>query len=648
MLLDNDQLIGILNLIKNPVSVHVGDEAVILYANEPMLAVWGKDNSIIGLPLEEGLPEMKGQPFKEMFATSYREGITYAGTETPADLVVDGKLGTYYFDFDYRAVRNANGEIIGVMNSAIDVTERVHHQQTLIKSQRDAAALQKEQEVNEKLAADKVKLESQIVLKAKEALDNAKRFERLVEQAPIAIAVMRSKELYVDIANANILEIWAKDSSIIGLPLSEAMPELIGQPFINILQNVISSAQPYYGQESKAFVMRNGVLTEGYFTFICQPLQDADGKVNSVLQVVTEVTAQVMSRLESLRTKEMMDMAIDAANLGSWQIDPTTKALKYNAALARIYGYQDEQPMTFDQAIAQVSDEHRTLLIEAIDKAIGSASAYDVTFTQRRFDDDQLIWLRSFGKINQDDSGRPVFTGFVMDVTEAKKDEQRKHDFIGIVSHELKTPLTSLNGYLQLLQRIAKREENNNAFDITSSAVRQLKRMNEMVNGFLDLSRLESGKVILDQSNFRLDELINEMAIESRIVDSSHQVEVLQCDEVEIFADRLKIASVLSNLLSNAAKYSPSSQLITVDCKLIDGQVKVCVHDKGIGISPEHIKHLFDRFYRVETGAQISGFGIGLYLSSEIISRHKGQIWAESELGNGSSFCFTLPLAKEI
>ena len=119
-----------------------------------------------------------------------------------------------------------------------------------------------------------------------------------------------------------------------------------------------------------------------------------------------------------------------------------------------------------------------------------------------------------------------------MDVTEAKKDEQRKHDFIGIVSHELKTPLTSLNGYLQLLQRIAKREENNNAFDITSSAVRQLKRMNEMVNGFLDLSRLESGKVILDQSNFRLDELINEMAIESRIVDSSHQVEVLQCDEV--------------------------------------------------------------------------------------------------------------------
>ena len=645
LLLDNDQLIGILNLIKNPVSVHFGDEAVILYANEPMLAVWGKDTSIIGLPLEEGLPEMKGQPFRQMFATCYREGITYAGTDTPADLVVDGKLGTYYFDFEYKAVRNANNEIICVMNSAVDVTERKLHQETLLKSQRNAEALQKEQEVNEKLAADNELLGSQILIKTKEALENAQQFKRLVEQAPVAIAVMRSKELIVDIANERILEVWAKDSSILGLPLAKAMPELVGQPFIEILQNVLSSGKPYYGKESKAFVMRNGVLTEGYYTFICQPLKDADGEVNSVLQVVTEVTDQVVLRLESLRTKEMMDLAIDAANLGSWQINPTTKALQYNAALSRIYGYEAEQPMTFDQAIAQVSDEHRAQLIIAIDKAIADSGAYDVTFSQRRFNEDQLIWLRSFGKINQDGSGMPLFSGFVMDVTEAKKDEQRKHDFISIVSHELKTPLTSLNGYLQLLQRIAKQESNTKAFDIASSAVRQLKRMNEMVNGFLDLSRLESGKVILNQSNFRLDELINEIAVESRIVDSSHQIEVLQCDQVEVFADRLKIASVLSNLLSNAVKYSPLAQLVTLDCKLIDGLVKVCVYDKGIGISPEHINHLFDRFYRVETGAQISGFGIGLYLSGEIISRHKGKIWAESELGNGSTFCFTLPVA---
>ena len=646
LFLDNDQLIAILNLTKNPISVHIGEDAVIQYANDAMLAVWGKERSIIGLPLEEALPEMKGQPFKEMFATAFAKGTLFTGTETPADLVVDGRLDTYYFDFEYRPVRNSKNEIFCVMNSAVDVTERVKHQQTLLHAQRDADALKKEQVMNEQLSAAKEILQSQVNISAKEASENAEQFKRLVEQAPVAITVLRSHELFVDIANAAILEIWGKEASIIGLPLAEAMPELEGQPFIGILQEVISTGVPFYAQESKAFVVRNGVLTEGYFNFICQPLRDGEGKINSVLQVVTDITKQVVSRLELQRTKEMMDMAIDAANLGSWQIDPITKALQYNSALARMYGYVDELPMTFDQAIAQVSVEHREMLVLNIEKAIAGGGAYDVTFTQRRFNDDELIWVRSFGKVNLDESGKPIFSGFVMDITEAKKDEQRKHDFIGIVSHELKTPLTSLNGYIQLLQRMAKKEENTMAMQITDSAIRQLQRMNGMINGFLDLSRLESGKLILDRTIFRLDELVREMAMESMVVDSTHPIEILSCDPVEVFADRIKIASVLSNLLSNAAKYSPEEKLIQIEAKKIDNQVRVCVRDTGMGIAPEHIDHLFDRFYRVEdTGKQVSGFGIGLYLSSEVIARHDGKIWAESELGEGSTFCFILPIA---
>ena len=113
-----------------------------------------------------------------------------------------------------------------------------------------------------------------------------------------------------------------------------------------------------------------------------------------------------------------------------------------------------------------------------------------------------------------------------------------------------------------------------------------------------------------------------------------------------MYADRLKIGSVLSNLLSNAVKYSPHAKLVNVTCETIGNEVKICVIDEGIGISKEHIEHLFDRYYRVETKSQISGFGIGLYLSAEVINRHNGKIWAESELGKGSTFCFTLPLDK--
>ncbi len=647
MILDNDQLIAVLNLTKNPISIHIGDEAVIQYANDAMLAVWGKDSSIIGLPLEEAIPEMKGQPFKEMFATAFREGTVYSGKETPADLVLGGKLGTYYFDFEYTPVRNSEGLIFCVMNSAVDVTDRVLHQQTLLKAQKDTIALAKEQAVNEQLSLDKQALESQVVQKAIEATENAEQFKRLVEQAPVAIAVMSSHELFVDIANQEILQIWGKDISIIGLPLAKAMPELEGQPFVGILQEVIATGKPFYGQETKAFVMRKGILTEGYFNFFCQPLKDGQGNINSVLQVVTEVTDQVLARLEVLRTKEMMDMAIDAANLGTWQIDPQTKDLQYNAALARMYGYVDETPMTYAQAIEQVTEEYKNLLLLDIEKAIAGGGVYDVTFTQRRFDDGEIIWLRSFGKVNLDETGNPLFSGFVMDVTAAKKDEQRKHDFIGIVSHELKTPLTSLNGYIQLLQRMAKKEGNSYVENVTGSAVRQLQRMNAMINGFLDLSRLESGKLILERSIFNLEELIQEMAVEARIVDSTHEVEVVKLTNVMVFADRVKIASVLSNLLSNAAKYSPGSPSITINCQITEGAVKVCVNDKGIGIDTEHINKLFDRFYRVDSGRAISGFGIGLYLSSEVISRHKGKIWGESEPGKGSSFCFTLPIVDE-
>lgn len=644
MLLDTEQLLGMMKLIKNPISVHAGDDATVLYANDYMLAVWGKDSSIIGKPLEVGLPEMKGQPFREMFATSFREGKTYTGTETPADLELQGKLDTYYFDFSYQPVRNSNGEIIAVMNSAIDVTERVKHRQTLDKAKLDALVLEKEQAINEQLVADKLELESQVLLRAREAVENAQQFKRLVEQAPVAIAVFRTEELFGDIANESILKIWGKDSSAIGLPLYKAMPELDGQPFIGILKNVIVSGKPYFGKESKAFVMHRGVLTEGYYNFICQPLKNPDGTISSVLQMVTDVTAQVVARLEVQRTKEMMDMAIDAANLGSWRIDPETKNLEYNDALARMYGYSGDTPMTFDQAISQVTEEHKTRLLLEIDKALDMGGLYDVTFEQRRFDSDEIIWLKSFGKVNLHENGQPVFTGFVMDVTEAKKDEQRKHDFISIVSHELKTPLTSLNGYLQLLQRMSKKSEDLQTGRIADSAVRQLKRMNEMVNGFLDLSRLEAGKLILEMLTFDFEKLVNEMIAEAELVDSSHRFELLNCDSVHITGDRLKIASVISNLLSNAAKYSPGSDLVTISCDKIGDQIHFSVSDSGIGIAPEHIDNLFDRFYRVNSSGQVSGFGIGLYLSKEVITRHQGKIWVDSRLGEGSTFHFSLPV----
>ncbi|MFI5158745.1 MAG: sensor histidine kinase, partial [Sphingobacteriales bacterium] len=175
----------------------------------------------------------------------------------------------------------------------------------------------------------------------------------------------------------------------------------------------------------------------------------------------------------------------------------------------------------------------------------------------------------------------------------------------------------------------------------------QVKRMTSMINGFLNISRLEAGKIYIEKQPFEIRDLLQEILDETKLIVSSHVVNISDCEPVSVNADRDKISSVVSNLVSNAIKYSPQGKLINVGCQLSGDKIIVSVKDEGMGISPQDLGKIFDRYYRVEANQtrHISGFGIGLYLSAEIIKRHYGEIWAESERGKGSTFYFSLPIA---
>lgn len=235
------------------------------------------------------------------------------------------------------------------------------------------------------------------------------------------------------------------------------------------------------------------------------------------------------------------------------------------------------------------------------------------------------------------------------DLQEQKETEKKKDEFISIVSHELKTPLTSLSALVQLASNKLK----NNPDDFLSGAMEkagvQVKKMTAMINGFLNVSRLESGKISIDRQMFNLDEIITDVIKETELTAATHQIKFGPCGPVGIFADKEKIASVITNLVSNALKYSPKGSPIDIECKADAGTVRVSVRDEGIGISKQDQEQLFERYYRVESDhtKYISGFGIGLYLSAEIIRRHGGSIGVTSESGAGSTFYFTLPLTKE-
>jgi len=233
------------------------------------------------------------------------------------------------------------------------------------------------------------------------------------------------------------------------------------------------------------------------------------------------------------------------------------------------------------------------------------------------------------------------------DITERKQEEMRKNDFIAMVSHELKTPLTSMKAYLQVLLAAAKKDGGAFQLNALSRAEAQVHKMTIMIHDFLNLARLEDGKIGLHKTVFDLHPLIEEISSEAPFLTSNHPIRMVDCENIRLEADRDKLGQVLNNLLSNAIKYSPKGGTITIGCEKLAEKVKVFVKDEGVGISAEDQKRLFERFYRSKDDRikTVSGFGIGLYLVSEILRYHGSQIAVESSPDAGATFYFLMDRA---
>ncbi|HEY4325028.1 MAG TPA: ATP-binding protein [Mucilaginibacter sp.] len=220
---------------------------------------------------------------------------------------------------------------------------------------------------------------------------------------------------------------------------------------------------------------------------------------------------------------------------------------------------------------------------------------------------------------------------------------EKKDEFIGLASHELKTPLTSISGYLQIMSKLVKDEK---AKQFLQKTRQQVKRLNALVSDLLDVSKIEAGKLQLVSEKFNIRQVIDD-TIELVAYGNTRYNVILETDIDELFinGDPQRIEQVILNLLTNAIRYSPGTDRVEVFLQSKGDELKIGIRDFGVGIRADKLKNIFTRFYRVDDlNPHISGLGIGLYLSHEIVSRHGGQIWAESEPGKGSTFWFTLPL----
>jgi PAS domain S-box-containing protein len=237
---------------------------------------------------------------------------------------------------------------------------------------------------------------------------------------------------------------------------------------------------------------------------------------------------------------------------------------------------------------------------------------------------------------------------FTKDITEIKREEERKAAFVAMVSHELRTPLTSVTSFVQILTRKAKKERDDFAINALTRAEVQAKKMGNMLHDFLNLAKYQEGKVLLHEEDFDLNELIVEVTDDAQFISNNGFKLEINCKEISVFADRDKIGQVFTNLISNAIKYSPEGGSILIECEKQEHKVRVSVTDSGIGISAIDQQRLFERFYRVnnDKAAEVKGFGIGLYLVSEILRYHNSAIDVISEEGKGSTFNFTLDISS--
>jgi signal transduction histidine kinase len=223
-----------------------------------------------------------------------------------------------------------------------------------------------------------------------------------------------------------------------------------------------------------------------------------------------------------------------------------------------------------------------------------------------------------------------------------KENQQKKDEFIGIASHELKTPLTTIKGYMDLLNVLEDKQQKK---EFVRKALGSVKKLENLIKDLLDVSKIQSGQLELNITQFNVDDLLNETITAIQMVTLSHQIiRKNSSDHKIISGDRQRIEQVIVNLLSNAIKYSPGQSEVFVYCHFTDTELIIEIKDFGRGVSLEEQSNIFERFYRTkDLSVHISGFGLGLYISKDIITRHNGRIWVESDK-SGSSFYFSLPI----
>lgn len=386
-----------------------------------------------------------------------------------------------------------------------------------------------------------------------------------------------------------------------------------------------------------------------YWDTTYTPFFDENGIMQYIIQYSYDVTnfVAVRNKVEQHEkeigaSEKHLEYLLNSMPQQVWTATATGIISYVNEICCRDFGRTREE-LRGEGWQSFVHPDDLPVCIRAWSYALGQNSEYSVQF-RLRMADGQYKW--HLGKaIPLIESGElKMWMGTNTNIDIQKSNEQRKDEFLAIASHELKTPLTSIKAFNQLMKR-SKDPKKIQGFVEKSAS--QIFRLEQLITDLLDVTKINSGNMTFEKETFQFSEIIATAVQTVQTMSPDHELLLENSIEIPYHGDRLRIEQVLMNFLTNAVKYSPNGGKVIINGKIQSDNIVISVQDFGIGIAEFEMQRLFERYYRVDNeDLRYEGLGLGLFICSEILRAHHGSFWLESKLGSGSTFYFRLPLKQ--
>ncbi|MDB5839479.1 MAG: hypothetical protein JWQ23_1431 [Herminiimonas sp.] len=497
--------------------------------------------------------------------------------------------------------------------------------------------------------------------KAKEALsrrlaDEGDRLRALFEQAPGFMAVLRGPNHVFELANAAFIRLVG-EREVLGMPVREALPDLEGQGFFEMLDGVFDSGKPFHAHEARVLfrLTPDAPAVARFVNFIYQPVIEADGLVSGIFVEGYDATERKLADQALRETQERLREGLAAGRMVVWD---------WNVANGQVTLSENAKPIfggaRHDEAAAWswVHPDDVQKFRDAATRAFRERGQFE-TLVRMVPPSGELIWTEARGKVVRDAAGNPLsIRGISIDVTKRtlaeeglREADRRKDEFLAMLAHELRNPLAPISTAAELLKLINVDEPRvRQSSEIIS---RQVGHMTRIVDDLLDVSRVTRGLVTIDKEALDLRDLVSGAVDQVRaLIDARGHHLTLQLPPVPapVRGDQTRLVQVIANLLNNAARYTPNGGQIVLRIDVRAGQVELCVHDDGIGIAPDLLPHLFELFAQGKRSPDRTqgGLGLGLALVKSLVELHDGSIAVHSEgAGKGSAFTIRLPRLNE-